>query len=213
MGGHEGGEIASKLALQVLTDDLIRSVILPELAEEHLAEEEIVARMRQATLKANDAVYLARKKRANDMGTTLTTVLVRDDQLLLAHVGDCRAYRWNAGGLQQLTTDHSLIASMIAGGQATPDEIYTHPHRSVIYRSIGDQPVVEVDTDVLSLACGDRIIVCCDGLWEMVRDEGIEDVMLREADPQAASELLVNHANVAGGDDNISIIVVQVEAV
>jgi protein phosphatase len=71
--------------------------------------------------------------------------------------------------------------------------------------------VVEVDTDLLPLAVGDRIIVCCDGLWEMVRDEGIEDVMLREADPQAACDLLVDHANVAGGDDNISVIVVQVE--
>jgi serine/threonine protein phosphatase PrpC len=142
----------------------------------------------------------------------LTTVLVRDDQLFLAHVGDCRAYRWNASGLQQLTSDHSLVASMIASGQAAPEEIYTHPHRSVIYRCVGDQPEVEVDTRVLPLAAGDRIIVCCDGLWEMVRDEGIEDVMLAEADAQAACELLVDHANAAGGDDNISVIVVQAEA-
>ena len=107
----------------------------------------------------------------------------------------------------------AAIISMVASGQAAPEEIYTHPHRSVIYRSVGDQPVVEVDTDVVSLDPGDRLIVCCDGLWEMIRDEGIEDVMLQEADPQAASELLVQHANVAGGDDNISIIVVQVEPV
>jgi hypothetical protein len=106
MGGHEGGEIASKLALQVLAGDLMRDIVLPELAEDHLADEEILARMRQATANANDAVYLARQKRGNDMGTTLTTVLVRDDQLFLAHVGDCRAYRWNASGLLQLTTDH-----------------------------------------------------------------------------------------------------------
>jgi protein phosphatase len=211
MGGHEGGEIASKLALQVLAGDVLQSIILPELAGEGVAEDDVVAHLRQATINANDAVYLARKKRANDMGTTLTTVLVRDDQLFVAHVGDCRAYRWDASGLQQLTADHSLVASMIASGQAAPEEIYTHPHRSVIYRCIGDQPVVEVDTEVLPLASGDRIIVCCDGLWEMVRDEGIEDVMLREADPQSACELMVDHANAAGGDDNISVIVIQVE--
>ena len=213
MGGHEGGEVASRLALQVLADAVLRNIVLPALADEVLPEEEVVARLREATVNANDAVYLARQKRGNDMGTTLTTALVRDDRLFLAHVGDCRAYRWTADGLQQLTADHSLVASMVASGQAAPEELYTHPHRSVIYRCVGDQPVVEVDTDVMSLHPGDRLIVCCDGLWEMVRDEGIEDVMMQEADPQAASELLVQHANVAGGDDNISIIIVQVEGV
>jgi len=213
MGGHEGGEVASRMALQVLADGVLRSIVLPALADKVILEEEVINRLHQATVNANDAVYLARQKRGNDMGTTLTTALVRDDRLFLAHVGDCRAYRWSADGLQQLTTDHSLVASMIASGQATHEEIYTHPHRSVIYRCVGDQPVVEVDTDVVPLVPGDRIIVCCDGLWEMVRDEGIEDVMMQEADPQAACELLVNHANVAGGDDNISVIIVQVESV
>jgi serine/threonine protein phosphatase PrpC len=212
MGGHSGGEIASKIALQVLAEKALRSIILPELAEELVPEETLLARLRQATVAANDAVYLDRQKRENDMGTTLTALLVRDDKVFLAHVGDCRAYRWNADGLQQLTTDHSLVASLIARGQAEPEEIYTHPHRSVIYRCIGDRPVLEVDTDVLPLACGDRLVVCCDGLWEMVRDEGIEDVMMQEANPQAACDLLVKHANLAGGEDNISVIVVQVEA-
>jgi protein phosphatase len=169
--------------------------------------------LRQATGAANDAVYLTRQKRGNDMGTTLSTVYIRNDRLFWAHVGDCRLYRWNAGGLEQLTTDHSVIASMIADGQAKPEELYTHPQRSVIYRCIGDKPVVDVDTDLLPLAPGDRIILCCDGLWEMVRDEGIEDVMMREADPQLACDLLVRHANAAGGEDNISVIVVQMDTV
>ncbi|MFN2218305.1 MAG: PP2C family protein-serine/threonine phosphatase, partial [Anaerolineae bacterium] len=109
--------------------------------------------------------------------------------------------------------DHSVVASMIAKGQAEPEELYTHPHRSIVYRCIGDKPIVEVETDMLPVAPGDRIIVCCDGLWELVRDEGIEDVMLQEADPQIACDLLVRRANAAGGDDNISVIVVQVDAV
>jgi serine/threonine protein phosphatase PrpC len=213
MGGHEGGEIASRKALQVLATEVLRSIVLPELAKEPAPEEILLAHLRQATAAANDAVYLDRQKRENDMGTTLTAMLVRDDKVFLAHVGDCRAYRWNATGLQQLTIDHSLVASLIARGQAEPEEIYTHPHRSVIYRCIGDRPVVEVDTDVLPLNPGDRLVVCCDGLWEMVRDEGIEDVMMQEADPQAACDLLVRHANMAGGEDNISVIVVQVEAI
>jgi serine/threonine protein phosphatase PrpC len=147
------------------------------------------------------------------MGTTLSAAFIRDDRLFLAHVGDCRIYRWNADGLEQLTTDHSVVASMIAKGEAAPEEIYTHPHRSIVYRCVGDKPSVEVDTDVLPLAPGDRIVVCCDGLWEMIRSQGIEDVMLQESDPQVACDLLVKHANMAGGEDNISVIVVQVEAI
>jgi protein phosphatase len=137
--------------------------------------------------------------------------LIRDDRLFLAHTGDCRAYRWNALGLKQLTSDHSLVAKMVASGQISPEELYTHPHRSIIYRCIGDQPEVEVDTELLSVAAGDRIILCSDGLWEMVRNQGIEDVLLQEPDPQAACDRLVDHANVAGGEDNISVIIVQVE--
>jgi serine/threonine protein phosphatase PrpC len=211
MGGHEGGEIASKMALQVLAAQAMRHVLLPTMAGELVLDEDVAALLRKATIAANDAVFLARQKRDNDMGTTLTTALVREERLFLAHVGDCRAYRWNAEGLQQLTTDHSVVASMIAEGRAAPEEIYSHPHRSVIYRCVGDKPTVEVDTDMLPLAPGDRVILCSDGLWEMVRSEGIEDVMLQEPDPQAACDLLVKHANLAGGEDNISVIVVQVE--
>jgi serine/threonine protein phosphatase PrpC len=212
MGGHAGGEIASKLALQVLAERVLRTIVLPELAGEMVLEEDISALLRQATIAANDAVFMARQKRENDMGTTLTAAYIRDDRLFLAHVGDSRAYHWSPDGLEQLTTDHSVVASMIANGQIKPEEIYTHPHRSIVTRNIGDKPVVEVDTDLLPLAPGDRVILCCDGLWEMVRDEGIEDVMLQEADPQMACDLFIRNANAAGGDDNISVIVVQVEA-
>jgi serine/threonine protein phosphatase PrpC len=212
MGGHEGGEVASKMALQILTERGLRTVILPELTGETISENDITARLRQAAGAANDAVYLARQKAGNDMGTTLTIAYVRDERLFLAHVGDCRAYRWNAAGLEQLTTDHSVVASMIASGQAAPEEIYTHPHRSVIYRCIGDKPVVDVDSSLLSLAPGDRLVLCCDGLWEMIRSEGIADVLMQEADPQVACDVMVKRANAAGGDDNISVIVVQIEA-
>jgi protein phosphatase len=213
MGGHEGGEVASKIALQVLGEHILTSVFLPEISGQAIQGEDTAARMQRAFMEANDKVYLARQKRGNDMGTTLTAVLVRNEHLFVAHVGDCRAYRWNADGLQQLTTDHSVVASMVADGRAQPEELYTHPHRSVIYRCIGDKPSVQVDTDALQLEPGDRIVICCDGLWEMIRNEGIEDVLMQEAEPQAACELLVKRANAAGGEDNISVIVVQVESV
>jgi serine/threonine protein phosphatase PrpC len=213
MGGHASGEIASRMALQALVERVMQSIILPEMAGELVLENEVLALLRQATIAANDAVYLARQKRESDMGTTMTTAMIRDNRLFVAHVGDCRAYRFNADGLEQLTTDHSVVANMIAEGQVEPEEIYTHPHRSIIYRCIGDKPVIEVDTNLLPLVPGDRVILCCDGLWEMIRSEGIKDVLMQEADSQAACDLLVQRANAAGGEDNISVVVVQVEAV
>jgi serine/threonine protein phosphatase PrpC len=116
---------------------------------------------------------------------------------------------WGQDGLQQLTTDHSIVAGMVAAGTIEPEEVYTHPQRSVIYRSIGDRPAVEVDKSTHSLSPDDRLVLCCDGLWEMIRNDGIQDVMLRESDPQTGCDIMVDEANAAGGTDNISVIVVQ----
>lgn len=210
MGGHEAGELASRIGIRTFAGTVLREVFARELAGEELDEDGILAALERAMQAANEQVFLERERRENDMGTTITAALLRDWTLYLAHVGDCRAYRWGEDGLQQLTTDHSVIASMVASGTAQPDEVYTHPHRSVIYRCVGDQPHVMVDTAVLAIEPGDRIIICCDGLWEMLRDEGIEDVLLREADPQRACNAMVEAANEAGGPDNISVIIVQV---
>jgi serine/threonine protein phosphatase PrpC len=209
MGGHEGGEVASKVAVQTLTELLIRHVFLPELEGRSVPPDEICSWLVRAVEAANDQVYLERQKRQTDMGTTMTAALLKDWTLCLAHVGDCRGYVWGEDGLQQLTTDHSIVASMIAAGAVQPGDIYTHPQRSVIYRCIGDQPSVEVDSSTLPLRPGDRLVLCCDGLWEMIHNEGIEDVMLRESDPQTACDVMVEQANVAGGTDNISVIVAQ----
>ena len=211
MGGHEGGEVASKLALHVFGREVVRAILSPSVEGRNPPAEGAAALLVRATEAANDAVYLARQKRESDMGTTLTAALVQDERLFLVHVGDCRALRWNAAGLQQLTADHSLIASLVAAGRAAPDEVYTHPQRSAILRNVGDRPTVEVDTAELALAPGDRLVLCSDGLWEMLRNEGIADVLMQESDPQAAAGLLVARANAAGGDDNITVIIVQAE--
>jgi serine/threonine protein phosphatase PrpC len=209
MGGHEGGEVASRLAIQSLSKVLLRDVFAPELAGDTLSEETILEQMANAVLAANERVYLERQKRESDMGTTLTVALVVDWVLYLAHVGDCRAYLWGQDGLAQLTTDHSIVAGMVAAGTIQPKDIYTHPQRSVIYRSIGDRPGVDVDLDTLPLSPDQRLVLCCDGLWEMIRNEGIKDVLLQESDPQKACDIMVEQANLAGGSDNISVIVVQ----
>jgi len=209
MGGHEAGEVASQIAIRAFGRVVMEHVLQPELEGQGLTPHEIHAWMRKAMETANDQVYLERQKRDNDMGTTVTAAVIVDWALYLAHVGDCRAYRWGEAGLEQLTTDHSIVASMVAAGTAQPDEVYTHPQRSVIYRCIGDRPTVDVDLVNIASNPGDRIVLCSDGLWEMVRDEGIEEVMLSEPDPQTACDVLVHQANLAGGVDNISVIVVQ----
>lgn len=209
MGGHEGGEVASRVAIQITAQKLMRDLFGPELAGKPLSEKAILEKLANAIRQANDEVYLERQKRENDMGTTLTAAFVRDWTLHLGHVGDCRAYRWGQEGLEQLTTDHSIVAGMVAAGTITAEEIYTHPQRSVIYRCVGDQPTVEVDVDTVQLYPGERLLVCCDGLWEELRDAGIEEILLAEADPQTACDRMVHQANLAGGSDNISVILVQ----
>jgi serine/threonine protein phosphatase PrpC len=209
MGGHEGGEVASKMAIQTLAGELLSTVVMQQFAGHALSDQDLQDHVVRAVQLANEQVYLERQRRNTDMGTTLTLGILQDWMLYVAHVGDCRAYRFGETGLQQLTTDHSIVASMVAAGSAEPEEIYTHPQRSVIYRSIGDQPSVSVDWEMFTVEPGDRVIICCDGLWEMIRNEGIEEVLMRESDPQTACEVMVDLANVAGGMDNISVIVVQ----
>jgi serine/threonine protein phosphatase PrpC len=210
MGGHEAGELASRIGIRTFAGHVLRDVLGREVAGEELDEDALLGALEHAMQATNERVFLERERRENDMGTTVTAALLRDWTLYLAHVGDCRAYRWGEDGLQQLTTDHSVIASMVASGAARPDEVYTHPHRSVIYRCVGDQPHIAVDTAAVPIEPGDRLVLCCDGLWEMLRDDGIEEVLLREADPQLACDAMVEAANEAGGPDNISVIIVQV---
>ncbi|MDH7487090.1 MAG: protein phosphatase 2C domain-containing protein [Anaerolineae bacterium] len=211
MGGHEGGEVASKLAVEIVADQLIRNVLLRRFTEEEQPLGEAVrAHLTQAISQANERVYRLARERANDMGCTLTLALVLDGQAYIANVGDSRTYVYGRGGLRQVTTDHSVVASLIAAGMAEPEELYTHPDRHVVYRAIGGKSAVEADIREEGLVPGDTLLLCCDGLWEAIREEGIEDVLLTHFDPQAACDEMIRRANQAGGEDNISVILVKV---
>jgi protein phosphatase len=146
------------------------------------------------------------------MGTTATVALVdeRAGVLTLAHVGDSRAYRYRAGGLEQLTTDHSLVAELVRSGRLTEAEAAVHPHRSVITRALGTEADVEVDTHAVDVAPGDLLLLCSDGLSAMVRDEEIARVIEASGlDPHGAAEALVRAANEHGGDDNVTVVVFE----
>jgi len=169
-----------------------------------------LAILAEAVQAANETVYKLRTAQASEMGTTVSMALLRDNLAIIANVGDSRTYLWSAGGLKRLTTDHSVVETLVAAGRITRAQVYSHPQRNLIYRSLGDRSKVEVDTFTQALAPGDRLLLCSDGLWEMARDEGIEEVLLSEANPQRACDQLVEMANLAGGDDNITVIIVQV---
>jgi len=212
MGGHEAGDLASRLAVQTIRQHLLERVILPALAGDVLLDETIQTAIDEAINAANQVIYDRSRQLRNDMGTTVTLALVKDETAFIANVGDSRTYAWGPDGLKQLTLDHSLVASLIATGMEEPDAIYTHPRRNEIYRSLGAKPSVEVDRFTHTLSPDGALILCCDGLWEMIRDEGITEVLMSGVDPQAMCDEMIRRANDAGGEDNISVIVVQARA-
>jgi len=209
LGGQDLGEVASRLATETVWDALRPTVWEPIIRGETVEPEALQERLAQAVLAANQAVYDERVARNSGMSTTLTLALVVDDTAHIANVGDSRTYIWNADGLRQITKDHSLVQRLVDAGAIAPEQVYTHPQRNLIYQSIGDRPEVQVDTFQHQLAPDDRLVLCSDGLWEMVRHEGLEEVLLAEPDPQRAADRLVHNANLAGGEDNISVIIVR----
>ena len=169
--------------------------------------------MGAALQNANHQIYAAAAGDGSNMGTTIVLTLVVDDQAYFANVGDSRAYLWRAGELHQVTEDHSHVYTLVKNGLIDEDAIYTHPRRNEIYRSLGAAPAAEVDCCHAALAPGDLLLLCSDGLWEMLRREEIADVLeLNLGDPQVICDEFVRRANLAGGDDNISVVVVRVVA-
>ncbi len=209
LGGQDSGEVASRLAAAAVWEGLRERVWLPILRGDEMPSAGVEEALCEVVRAANERVYAARTLQASQMSTTLTVALVVDAEVYIAHVGDSRAYRWGARGLERITKDHSLVQRLLDAGQISPGEVYTHPQRNLIYHSIGDQPHLEVDILTLTLEEGDGLILCSDGLWESVRDEGLEEVLLAEPEPEHACRRLIEYANLAGGEDNVSVIVAQ----
>ena len=198
MGVHAAGEVASEIAVRVLS----------ELAPEHPD----VEALGRAIEEANRAVIqAAREGRGRQgMGTTMTAAMLEGERLVIAQVGDSRAYLLHQGKLQQLTRDHSLMADMIEAGQLTPEEARTHPQRSVITRALGSDAHLHPDIYEINVETGDRLLICSDGLSGMIFDDQIENTLRRVQDPQRCASQLVNEAIAAGGHDNVTVIVADV---
>ena len=212
IGGYESGEVASRLALLVFAENVVRSLLLPGLNGEtyRLNREFALQMLTEGVKAANYEVYTQVQAAESGMGTTLAAVLIIDTMAYITNVGDSRVYLLDGGQLRQITNDHSLVASLVAAGEITPEEVYTHPRRNIITRSLGTQLDIEVDLFTEELHASDSLMLCSDGLWEMVRDNEIREVVLEADGAQSACERLVKLANQNGGVDNISVIMVKV---
>jgi protein phosphatase len=156
---------------------------------------------------------LVRRGRAkgSDLGSTVTAALVIGDVVTVASVGDSRTYLLRGGRLEQLTQDHSLVARLVEANVIEPEEVRSHPQRNQIYRCLGHDETVEVDTFVKQLEADDVLVLCSDGLWEMARNEEIQRIIEGSRNPQRGCDKLIEAANRAGGDDNIAVIVVEMQ--
>ena len=200
MGGAQAGELASRLAAASVRRSETGSLT---------GRDRVVALIDEA----NRMVYERAVADAllTGMGTTMTVALLEDDQVWIGHVGDSRAYLLRDGRLEQLTEDHSLVAELVRSGRLTPEEAGSHPHRSVITRALGTEPDVEVDTFGLEPRLGDVFLLCSDGLQTMVADERILEIVERHRpDLDAAAKVLVDTANAAGGEDNVTVVLFEV---
>jgi serine/threonine protein phosphatase PrpC len=207
MGGHANGQDASRLAIQTMIDFMLPRVT----GNEQMDDEAFLRLMSDGVQHANQAVHLRNLEERADMGTTMTTALVAGSAAYVANVGDSRTYFYREGqGLSKVTNDHSVVASLVEAGIIQPDDIYTHPKRNQIYRSLGEKPVVEVDTFKVDLRGGDKLLLCTDGLWDMTRDPVIQQIMSKSvSDPNRTSQELIKAALEGGGEDNVSVIVAQ----
>lgn len=206
MGGHEDGDIASRIAIRTIVDHVFTNFMLPMLNEE--MAEAMQTLIVSAVEQANKNIWDYAQMLASDMGATCTVALLVGNTIYIAHVGDTRAYILNNETLHALTTDHSTVGRLVQLGQLDPAEARTHPLRSQLYRSIGQTDEVEVDLVTHILNGSSHLLLCSDGLWDMVDETDIASILLHSSCPQQASQDLIDLANEHGGEDNISAIVV-----
>jgi protein phosphatase len=201
MGGAQAGEVASRMAVEVLHEGLGEGT-----------DATVAERLRDQVIEANRRIHdrAQSDSRNAGMGTTLTAAYVDERQLVVVHVGDSRLYRLRQNHLERLTRDHSLVEELVRQGRLTPEEAAEHPQRSIITRALGPESEVAVDSEVLRVENHDLFMVCSDGLTAMLSEDRIEDLLNVDAPLQARVDALVDAANDAGGRDNITVLLFRV---
>lgn len=207
MGGHQHGEIASSISMRAIASHIVHKMYLPHFGLDDLSiDESIQEIMQEGTLLAHQTIL----KEAQGSGTTLTAALVIGDRMTIAHVGDSRAYVIHKDGrMQAITHDHSLVKRLEELGQITAEEAAIHPQRNVLYRALGQGEPFEPDVISMPIPRDGYLLICSDGLWGVVNEREIFNIISTATDPQQACQLLIEAANTAGGPDNISVILVR----
>lgn len=194
MGGHNGGETASAGA---------RDGLIAALKE----KEPSISALREGITQVNSALFQQQEQdeKLSGMGTTLSVIWMSEHFAYLGHVGDSRIYRFREGKLEQMTDDHSLVGELMRAGYLTPEQAENHPNKNVILRAVGTETGIDVDLAVEERKPGDLWLICSDGLHGMVPDSKMEAI-LQVNTPESAAKLLLEAALVAGGRDNISVV-------
>lgn len=205
MGGHQAGETASRLAVETIVEDL--SALGAGLSIHELGKE-----LEQAILHANEIVFRQAESHEEyrSMGTTIVAALLNDREGMIGHIGDSRAYKFHKGELAQITDDHSLVNELVKNKQITEEEASSHPRRNVLTRALGTDEQVVVDMDPVTLQPGDILLLCSDGLSNYVTQEQMILTLNTEGlDLNDRADRLLRLALIAGGDDNISVTLLE----
>lgn len=204
MGGHEAGEIASRLAVERIVKEL-RHI------DGDLDGEDMRELLMNSVLLANKEVYEYAQEHpeCSGMGTTTIAALLGPTTVITAHIGDSRLYKFGADGLVMKTEDHSLVNELVKSGQITAEEAAVHPHRNVIMRSLGTEPDVLIDLDQFEWEPGDVVLICSDGLSDKVPASVMEEWMRKQTTLQEKVDGLVQEALAAGGQDNITLVAIR----
>lgn len=215
MGGAVAGEEASRIAVKTIQKGLADTDFDQIDTDMLLRQGEMIEKLRVVINEANNNIVDQADARPElkGMGTTVTLALVRDDDVIIGHVGDSRAYHIDAGDNQitQVTSDHSFVQALITAGHISEEEAEDHPMKNVLYRALGQVHDIEIDVYYEKLQIGDRLVLCSDGLTLHLKPEEIAEIALNEEDPASASSRLIEMANLRGGRDNISVIVIKAE--
>lgn len=204
MGGYKGGEIASKLAVVSAKNFITNN--FPKIIKE---KEEILKLISDAIEYANFVVFEKSKEspEISDMGTTLDICLIYNNKVFIGHIGDSRVYRIRKNVIRKLTNDHSYVAQLVKEGKITKEEAYNHPRKNMLLKAIGCSSLVEPDVMYKGFIKDDILLMCSDGLTNMLKDEEIYQILLEN--PEKPVDVLIKRANQNGGSDNITAIIVD----
>jgi protein phosphatase len=197
MGGHASGEVASKMAIEILRESFKKG------------GEPLPERLNSGVKLANKMIYEASRSQSqlNGMGTTLTALQLEGNRLSIAHVGDSRAYLIRGGVIEQMTDDHTIVSEQVARGMITREDAARSDMRNILSKALGIAPEVDVDMEELTVSEGDQLVLCSDGLSELISDDEILSEVQSSKRPEIVCDELVDLAIQRGGEDNITVIV------